>query len=114
MNNYKHGDWYCKPANEAEAKEIVERALASGAGLFDSVGDGPDDSRWDLCEYWGVLRGYTTIFHIVNYSSNTLYTIEQVREKFPLLSELQMSVGPHFEHEQKEVVRSDVKVSIGG
>lgn len=27
MSNYKHGDWYCKPANEAEAREILAPAM---------------------------------------------------------------------------------------
>lgn len=31
MSEYKHGNWFCKPANEAEAKEIMDRAVASGA-----------------------------------------------------------------------------------
>ena len=36
MSEYKHGDWYCVPANEEEAREIIERAVASGADNRDS------------------------------------------------------------------------------
>lgn len=108
MTKYKHGNWYCKHANEAEAREIIERAVDSGA---------TNKGGWKgtaVTYFYGVFDGYVYGCAPEKYINGNQYTIEQVREKFPLLSELQMSVGPHFEHEQKEVVRSDVKVSIGG
>lgn len=116
MSNYKHGDWYCKPANEAEAHEIVARALVSGAGLFDSIGYGVIPYPWNLFEGWGVRNNQTfagSVHDTWAACRAKEYTIEQVREKFPLPSERQVNVGPHFEHEQKEVVRSDVNVSVG-
>ncbi len=74
---YKHGNWFCKPADEAEAKEIIERAVASGA---------EDKYRWDPdIEKFGVVGG---IVEWCDNCTDTEYTIEQVREKFPLPGEL--------------------------
>lgn len=115
MNNYKHGDWYCKPSNEAEAREIVERAVASGAELFESVGEGTDKYRWNLRKYWGVMRGSTINFHDVKYANDTIYTIEKIREKFPLPGELKKPdqgdgvclplVGSVWVHNNSEIYR---------
>lgn len=77
MSNYKHGDWYCKPANKAEAREIVERAVASGA--VDRV------QNWRFGdEHYGVCGGV-----VKNYCIGIKYTIEQLREKFPLPNDQQ-------------------------
>lgn len=77
MSDYLYGDWYCKPANEAEAKEIIERAMASGA-----------NNRHNYCRNstnypYGVVNGR------IDFGTwkGTRYTIEQVREKFPLPGE---------------------------
>lgn len=76
MSNYKHGNWYCKPANEAEAKEIVERAVACGAkNSARLVYDGHS---------YGVHKGIVGV-----YEDGTEYTIDELREKFPLPGEQQ-------------------------
>lgn len=75
--NYKHGDWYCKPATKAEAREIIERAVASGAVI---------ETQWnpDDCAF-GVHNG------VVSWDDEygTEYTIDEVRQKFPLPSDRQ-------------------------
>lgn len=81
MNNYKHGDWYCKHANEAEAHEIIERAVASGA---------KNAGGWEgtsITYFYGVFNGYVSCNDPDDSRNGTQYTIEQVREKFPLPSE---------------------------
>lgn len=83
MSNYKHGDWYCDPANEAEAREIIERALASGAELYESVGI---NYYWNSFIGWGVEGGRTLTSD--DWRKAKPYTIEQVREKFPLPNEV--------------------------
>ncbi len=85
MSNYKHGNWYCKPANESEAREIVERAVASGARLYETLGN------WDWNDYgaWGVCFGRTHTQKADFYIEIDAieYTITQVRQKFPLPGE---------------------------
>ncbi len=72
---YKHGNWFCKPANEAEAKEIIERAVASG--------DVDNNRYWAFdAECYGVYNGV-----VGAYDAGAEYTIEQVREKFLLPGE---------------------------
>lgn len=85
MSNYKHGDWYCRPANETEAKEIIERAIVSGAKKDDTL----SDWSWDAYEAWGVYNGRTFTQKLTFYRNHdsTEYTIEQVRELFPLPGE---------------------------
>lgn len=87
MSNYKHGNWYCKPANESEAREIVERAGASGARLYETLGN------WDWNDYgaWGVCFGRTHTQKADFYIEIDAieYTITQVRQKFPLPGEQQ-------------------------
>lgn len=89
---YKHGNWFCQPANEAEAREIVERAVASGADLHEDIGAiGDKRYTWSLCSAWGVYNGNTYTSDPENdtdvLNGATEYTIEQVREKFPLPGE---------------------------
>lgn len=79
MSEYRYGSWYCKPANEAEAKEIVERAIASGARNYASWAY---DAR---C--YGVLDGV-----VGTYDSGIEYTIKQVRKLFPLPDEQSHSI----------------------
>lgn len=81
MNEYKHGDWYCEQANEAEAKEIIERAVASGA---ENAGGWIGTS---VTCFYGVFNGYVSCNAPEDYINGNQYTIEQVREKFPLPSE---------------------------
>lgn len=74
--SYKHGDWYCKPASKAEAKEIIDRAVASGAENM---------TNWCLdasnyCVYMG---------RITAYPKGKEYTIDELRHKFPLPGELE-------------------------
>lgn len=89
MSGYKHGNWYCKPANEAEAKEIIARALVSGASHTDRIGKNtcyPNVYEWDYFQYWGVFGGYTcgnSDSFFKDYAG-VEYTIAQVREKFPI------------------------------
>lgn len=74
---YKYGDWYCKPANEAESKEIIERAVSSGArNIYGRKGS---SSRIP----YGVVNGCLDCRVI----EGTEYTIEQVRKLFPLPGE---------------------------
>lgn len=82
MSEYKHGNWYCEQANEAEAKEIIERAVASGA---ENAGGWIGTSA--TC-FYGVVNGYVSCNAPEDYINGNQYTIEQVREKFPLPSEL--------------------------
>ena len=77
MSNYKHGNWYCKPANEAEALEIVERAVASGAK--NKAGWKGNSTR----NTYGVINGRVD-FGVLD---GTEYTITQLRNKFPLPGE---------------------------
>lgn len=91
MSNYKHGDWYCKPESEAEAREIIERAVASGACSVETVGLARDyEYALSSFEAWGVNNGITYIGDIRAdgaFQHATEYTIDQVREKFPLPGE---------------------------
>lgn len=86
--SYKHGDWYCKPANKAEAEEIIERAVASGAKLHEFVehsGEIHDNGhRWNMYPHWGVCNGHTHTSDAAAYDEVTLYTFKHVQELFPL------------------------------
>lgn len=85
MSNYKYGNWYCKPETEAEAREILERAVASGA----KAGETLEHYHWNGYGAWGVCQGCThtqTVIFCRNHGI-TEYTIEQVRELFPLPGE---------------------------
>lgn len=85
MSNYKYGYWYCKPANEEEAEEIIERALVSGAIRSETT----VLFGWDSYDAWGVMSGYTCTETEISYrhAGATEYTIEELRQKFPLPSE---------------------------
>lgn len=85
MSNYKYGDWYCKPASEKEAKEIIERALVSGAIRSETT----VLFHWDSYDAWGVMSGRTCTETEISYrhAGATEYTIEELRQKFPLPSE---------------------------
>ena len=85
MSDYKHGDWFCKPANEAEAFEIIARAVANGARMDETL----VDWAWDAYGAWGVRRGLTHSQTVGFYRdrSFTEYTIEQVRARLPLPGE---------------------------
>lgn len=87
-------DWYCKPNTEAEAKEIVERAVANGVVSDEVVRGGSlsgDDYPWDLCSHWGVVDGETYTGDAEDtddaFYNKTELTLEQVREMFPLESD---------------------------
>lgn len=71
---YKHGNWHCKPASEEEAREIVERAMASGA-IHTHAWKG-SATRFQ----YGVINGRVEYGEL----DGTEYTIEELREKFPL------------------------------
>jgi hypothetical protein len=76
MSNYKHGDWYVKPANKAEAKEIIERAVASGAyNKYEYVGDSEIT--------YGVFSGLVAC----DQSDGKAYTMSDIRRLFPLPGE---------------------------
>lgn len=84
MNSYKHGNWYCKPASKEEAREIIERAVQSGA-------DNPAKWTGDETAYqfycYGVKNGLVLYGSEREWVVAIKYTIEQVREKFPLPGE---------------------------
>ena len=87
---YVHGNWYCKPSNEAEAKEIVERAIASGAMVDERPGDAKNHLHfsWNFCDAWGVLNGRTYTGDIGHYFENCPeYTLTELRQKFLLPDE---------------------------
>lgn len=88
---YKHGNWYCKPASEEEAREIIERAVASGAERNETVGlTFVYEYKWCRFDAWGVSNGKTytgDIFDRGPFGHATEYTIEQVRDKFLLPGE---------------------------
>ena len=85
-------NWYCKPASEAEAIEIVERAVANGA-VAEEVPRGFNSActefSWDYCVFWGTYCG-KTITHgcTVLHDPGEQLTIQQVREQFPLPNEV--------------------------
>ena len=87
-------NWYCKPASEAEAIEIVERAVANGV-VAKSIPSGFDFScdefSWDYCGFWGAYGG-KTITHgcTVLHEAGEQLTIQQVREQFPFPSEVKV------------------------
>lgn len=99
---YKHGDWYVKPANEAEAREIVERAVASGAyNKYLFAGGG--------MEYWcyGVRHGLVFYGSEDEWVDATQHTIAKVRELFPLPCD-------HKQAKQKYPIGSTVEVRMNG
>lgn len=98
MSNYKHGNWYCKPANESEAREIVERALESGAEKDETL----KNYSWDEYGAWGVRNGltHTQRMDFYRYEDAIEYTIEQVRELF-LLPDEQKEKAPIYTHEYR-------------
>lgn len=71
---YMHGDWYCKPSNEEEAREIVERAVASGA--INSYTWKGSATRFQ----YGVINGRVEYGEL----NGTEYTITELRNLFPL------------------------------
>lgn len=88
MSKYKHGDWYCKPASEAETLEIIKRALVNGVKIGDSIDDGIGLLKWNVYPHWGVKNGYIDTGYYDWHTYDAIYTIEQVREKFPLPHEV--------------------------
>ena len=106
MSEYKHGNWFCKPASEAEAHEIVERAVASGAERSETPGDRPRQREysWNCCDSWGVTNGKTyTAYTDKNepFCGATQYTIEELRKLMPFPGEHPVkplvSVGKKYE-----------------
>lgn len=85
-------NFYCKPANEAEAREIVARAVAHGAKLADHVGTGGNDAwRWDCSQYWGVCDGETEITSLPFSIARGVFehlTLDQLRKRAPFVGEL--------------------------
>ena len=79
MSDYEHGNWFCRPANEAEAKEIIERAVASGANNRHGYFGKSNSTDFP----YGVINGRIEF----GTWKGRRYTIEQVREKFPLPGE---------------------------
>lgn len=105
---YKHGDWYCKPANEAEAREIVDRAMKSGA--INSYTWKGSATRFQ----YGVVNGRVEYGEL----NGTEYTIEELRKKFPLPDEKAIKwngeglppVGTVCEHWWGGVYDDDVEI----
>ena len=82
-------DFYCKPENEEEAREIVERAVAHGALIYKSVEQVKDKYGWNDRAYWGVLDGETmTGWFMFEHSESEHLTLDQLRRRAPLVSEL--------------------------
>ena len=85
-------NWCCKPTSEAEAVEIVRRAIANGAVVkevpagFDFAGA---EFSWNYCEFWGAYDGKTITHDGFDVMGEQL-TIQQVREQFPLPYEVKV------------------------
>lgn len=85
-------NWYCKPASEAEAIEIVRRALANGAVEKDVVSVMAIDGykyKWDVFSFWGVHDGKTITFGATQSAGERL-NIQEVRKHFPLPHEVKV------------------------
>ena len=97
MSEYQHGDWYCVPANDAEAREIIERAVASGAEMRTQWF--PDDHAF------GVLDG------VVSWDDEigTKYTLTELRQKFPLPGERVELAGRFKAGDRVEVFLGEFK-----
>ena len=83
-------NWYCKPASEAEAIEIVRRAVANGVAVKEVVsgmGFCGCEFAWDIYSFWGVYDGKTMAHNAPDDVGEQL-TIQQVREQFPLPHEV--------------------------
>lgn len=74
-------DWLCKPTSLEEAKEIIERAVANGAGNRTNY-SGDCYLFYGVCG-GGIICTITPVF----YDSAEILTIDQVREQFPLPDE---------------------------
>lgn len=83
MSEYKHGNWFCKPASQTEAREIIERAEESGAANRRGWSGNGTAYR---C--YGVKNGLVFYGSKREWVDATEYTIEQLREKFPLPGKL--------------------------
>lgn len=116
-------DWYCKPKTKEEAIEIVDRAIANGAELWEVVRGGNYEGEdyycyyWDMCNSWGVMRGRTyTGDSDTSFKGKIGFTIEEVRERFPLpdekeAPEVQWVEITHPSDIKKYPVGTKVKVS---
>jgi len=96
-------NWYCKPASEAEAIEIVRRAVANGYAVKEAasgMGVCGRELAWDVYSFWGVYDGKTMAHNAPDGVGEQL-TIQQVREQFPLPNEVKVMSdkkewrGPH-------------------
>lgn len=84
-------DWMCKPASLEEAREIVFRAIDNGATQAEVPLEEGNPSTsgytWNLLDLWGVGEGDTLSLDMEDWEG-AVYTIAQVREKFPLRNEV--------------------------
>lgn len=83
-------NWYCKPASKAEAIEIVERAVANGAVIYNVVVGmgGRRQYNWDQVGCWGCKDGKTYTCSDEDWFISEKLTIQQVREQFPFPHEV--------------------------
>tara|TARA_Y100000296_G_scaffold75117_1_gene94420 strand:- start:206 stop:745 length:540 start_codon:yes stop_codon:yes gene_type:complete len=89
-------NWYCKPSSREKAVEIVARAIANGVESMEVVGtsNGMNNAySWYLFDGWGVIEGMTRTGDVADWGVYDAieYTIEQVRERFPLPADNQES-----------------------
>ena len=78
-SKYEFGNWACRFATEDEAKEIIARALASGAiNPTDWGGDGANYG------WYGVKAGKVFYGAKREWNGAPTFTLEQLRKKFPL------------------------------
>lgn len=84
-------DWMCNPASLEEAREIVFRAIDNGATQAEVPLEEGSPSisgyTWNLLDLWGVGDGDTLSLDTEDWDG-VVYTIAQVREKFPLRDEV--------------------------
>jgi hypothetical protein len=89
----KIGDFYFAPKSEEEAREIIERAVAHGAKLHEAipgVSGASEYWRYDYYECWAVFHGRTHTQFVSYYADQGIecLTIEQLRDRAPLVGEL--------------------------
>lgn len=82
---------YVPPTSEAEAREVLDRAIASGAMPLKCVEACKSSLPlrcWNKYPLWGVLEGKIYAGYGAHRPRSVVYTIDKVRELFPLPNEV--------------------------